>query len=75
MRKANLGYSFIWHAGKRLKAAISLSAVLSGAASAALALVVVLVPAVMRHSRCKRRPFACWIPLRAEQTGSIPHLD
>jgi hypothetical protein len=29
MRKANLGYSFLWHTGKRLVAAISLSAVLS----------------------------------------------
>lgn len=47
MRKANFGYSFSWHAGKRMKAAISLSAVLSGAASAALALVVVVVPAVI----------------------------
>ena len=29
MRKANFGYSFRWHAGKRLMAVISLSAVLS----------------------------------------------
>jgi uncharacterized repeat protein (TIGR03803 family) len=46
MRKANLGYSFRWHIGKRLMAAISLSAVLSAGASARLALAAVLLQVV-----------------------------
>jgi uncharacterized repeat protein (TIGR03803 family) len=46
MRKAKLGYSFRWHAGKRLMAAISLSAVLSAGASAPLVLAAVLVGVV-----------------------------
>jgi uncharacterized repeat protein (TIGR03803 family) len=76
MRKANLGYSFRWHVGKRLMAAISLSAVLSAGASAPLVLAAVLLQVVAATPSAEAQvgpTFNLLYSFKSITTGEFPY--